>query len=183
MKGAALAAEATALDPLNAVCHALQIWTLLCIGNREEALLSGERAIALNPSDPAVQVNRALALAYDGRSGEAKELMAQAFRLEPLPPPWFAEFKGVIAFADGRYEETLAGVEHLTDFAWDTMYALACYAHLGRAEEARALLARLKQQGRAPDWQLGLSREPYRDASVRKRLAAGLEMALALTDG
>ncbi len=183
IKGAALAVEATALDPLNAHCHAIETWALLCVGNREAALLSSAKGMALNPSDPAMQVNRALALAYDGSIGEAEELMAQAFRLEPLPPPWFAEFKGVIAFAEGRYEETLAGVEHQTDFAWDNMYALACYAHLGKAVEARAMLARLKQQGRAPDWQLGLSREPYRDRSVWNRLAAGLEMALALADG
>ncbi len=179
LKGAALAAEATALDPMNAVCYTIETWALLCVGNREEALLNSEKGMALNPGDPAMQVNRALALAYDGRYSDATELMAQAFRLEPLPPPWFAEFKGVIAFAEGRYEETLAGVESLTDFAWDAMYALACYAHLGRPEQARAILAQLRQQGREPDWHLGLSREPYRDQTVWNRLRDGLNTALS----
>ena len=104
--------------------------------------------------------------------------MAQAFRLEPLPPPWFAEFNGVIAFAEGRYEEALTGVAHL-DFAWDNMYALACYALLDRPEPAKAMLARLKDQGRAPDWQLGLSREPFRDAKIHDRLRDGVMTALS----
>ena len=176
--GAALAAKATALDPTNAMCRISETWALLCVGNREAALLCSEKGMSLNPGDPAMQVNRALALGYDGKYAEAAELMGQAFRLEPLPPPWFAEFKGVIAFAEGRYEETLAGVEHL-DFAWDNMYALACYAHLGRPEPAKAMLAQLKEKGRAPDWQLGLSREPFRDAKVRNRLRDGVMMALS----
>ena len=176
--GAALAAKATALDPLNATCHSIETWALLCVGNREAALLCSGKGMALNPSDPALHVNRALVLGYDGRCGEAAELMAQAFRLEPLPPPWFAEFNGVIAFAEGRYEDTLAGVEHL-DFAWDNMYALACYAHLGRSEQAKAMLALLKRQGRAPDWQRGLSREPFRDANVRDSLREGVMTALS----
>ena len=139
---------------MNSVCHTVETWALLCNGNREAALLCSEKGMALNPSDPAMQVNRALALGYDGQFAEAAELMSQAVRLEPLPPPWFAEFKGVIAFAEGRYQDTLAGVEHL-DFAWDNMCALACYAHLGRPERAKTMLALLKQRGRAPDWQRG----------------------------
>ena len=176
--GAALAAKATALDPMNSVCHTVETWALLCNGNREAALLCSEKGMALNPSDPAMQVNRALALGYDGQCAEAAELMSQAVRLEPLPPPWFAEFKGVIAFAEGRYQDTLAGVEHL-DFAWDNMYALACYAHLGRPERAKTMLALLKQRGRAPDWQRGLSREPFRDAAVRDQLREGVMTALS----
>jgi pentatricopeptide repeat protein len=82
-------------------------------------------------------------------------------------------------FAEGRYEETLAGVEHIGAFAWDNMYALACYAHLGKPEQAWAMLARLKQQGRQPDWNLGLSREPYRDRSVWNQLRDGLNAALS----
>ena len=180
IKGAALAAQAAALDPFNALCYTAQAWALICVGNLDGALTSSEKGIAANPGDPAMLVNRALVLAYDGKCSDARELMAQAFRLEPLPPPWFAEFNGVIAFAEGRYEETLAGVEHIGEFAWDNMYALACYAHLGRPEQARAMLARLKQQGRQPDWHLGLSREPFRDQSVWNRLRDGLNAALGL---
>lgn len=176
--GAALAARATSLDPMNAMCRALETWALLCIGDREAALLCSETGIALNPGDPAMQAIRALALGYDGRYDEAAELMAQAFRLEPLPPPWFAEFKGVIAFAEGRYEEALAGVEHF-DFAWDNMYALACYAQLDRSEQAKAMLAQLKQKGRAPDWQLGIARQPFRDTRVRDKLREGVMTALS----
>ncbi len=176
--GAALAAKATALDPMNATCRHLETWALLCVGNREAALLCSENGIALNPGDPAMQAIRALVLAYDGRCGEAADMMAQAFRLEPLPPPWFAEFKGVIAFAEGRYEEALAGVEHL-DFAWDNMYALACYAHLERPEPAKALLAQIKEMGRATDWQRGISCQPFRDAKVRDRLREGVLTALS----
>ena len=59
------------------------------------------------------------------------------------------------------------------------MYALACCGHLGQAGLARATLARLRQQGRSPDWLLGVSREPYRDPAIRDRLKAGLKLALA----
>jgi TolB-like protein len=176
--GAALAARATALDPMSAISHAIKTWTSICVGNLDEALLASARGMALNPGDPAIQANRALALGYYGRYDEAAELLAQALRLEPLPPLWFAEFKGVIAFGEGRYEETLAGVE-LLDFAWDNMFALACYAHLGRPGPAKAMLAKLKETGRAPDWQLGLSRQPFRDPAVRDRLRTGVMKALS----
>ena len=104
--------------------------------------------------------------------------MAQAFRLEPLTPPWFAKFNGVVAFAEGRYEETLAGVEHL-DFAWDNIYALACCVHPERPKQAQSMLPQLKDKGRAPDWQRGISRETFRNANVQGRLREGVITALS----
>jgi hypothetical protein len=169
--------QAVALDPFNAPWYTAETWALICVGDLDGALASSEKGIAVNPGDPAMQVNRALALARDGKCGEARDLMAQAFRPEPLPPPWFGEFNGVIAFAEGRHEETLARVEPIGDFAWDNMYALACCANFGRAAKARAMLARLNEQGRQPDWHLGLSREPFRDRSVWNRLQDGLNAA------
>lgn len=179
IKGAALAAEAVSLDPLSAICHAIHGWSLLCVGNLDAALRASERAIALNAGDPNVLANRALALSYDGKYAEAQQMLAQARRLEPLPPPWFAEFAGINAFAEGRYGETLAGVEPVTEFAWDNMYALACYGHLGMADRARDMRAYLQRQGRNVDWRLGVSHEPYKDAGVRERLLAGLNAALS----
>ena len=138
-----------------------------------------ERGIALNPSDPNVLVHRALTLCYDGRTSEAKGLIIQAHRLEPIPPLWFGEFSGIIAFSEGRYEDTLAGVEPIPIPAWDIMYALACYGHLGEKAKTRRMLTELTNAGREIDWKFGISREPYRDPAIKQRLSDGLSKALA----
>ena len=175
-----LSAEAVVLDPLNAAIHTIRNIALLRNGDLEAALRASERGLSLNPGQPGMLANRALTLTYDGRTAEARDLMAQALQLEPMPPPWYARFKGVIDFAEGRYEEALAGVASQGDRAWDIMYALSCCGHLGRVEQARATLARLRREGRSPDWRLGVSREPYRNADPREQLIAGLKLAQAL---
>jgi hypothetical protein len=124
-----------------------------------------------------------LALTYDGRHDEARGLLAQANRLEPLPPPWFSEFAGVAAFANGRYEDCLAGVESVPEAAWDMMYALASYGHLGLKDRARNLLARIERLGLTLDFELGASRQPFRDPDVIERLQDGLTRALAWRAG
>jgi predicted Zn-dependent protease len=149
------------------------------VPNLDAALEVSKRSMALNPGDPAVLVNRALALAYDGKASEAHALLDLAGRLEPLPPAWYGEFAGVLAFAEGRYAETLEGTEPQAEFAWDTMYALASCGHLGLAERAKAILARFRQQGPDPNWLVGISHEPFRDKEVRERLVEGLNTALA----
>ena len=177
-KALELSAEAVALDPLKAQTHTIHNIALLRNGDLQGALRASERGLALNPGQPGMLANRALTLTYDGRTAEAGALMAQALRLEPLPPPWYARFIGVIAFVEGRYDEALTGVAPQGERAWDIMYTLSCCGHLGRTEQARATLARLSQQGRDPDWALGVSREPYRDTGLRERLMAGLKLAL-----
>ena len=178
-KGAALAAQAIIIDPFSAISHAIYNWTLLCTGNLDSALEVSKRSVALNPGDPGVLVNRALALSYDGKGPEAQALFDLARKLEPLPPMWFNELAAVLEFAEGRYMESLEGTEPFAEFAWDTMYALASCGHLGLAERAKEILSRFRQLGPDPDWLLGLSHEPFRDKEVRERLAAGLNMALA----
>lgn len=179
VKGEKYTAEAIAIDPFNAKCHAFRTWTLLCVGHLDAALDVSRRAMALNPGDPAVLVNRAFALIYDGKGTEAQRLLDLARRLEPLPPIWFSEIAGFLAFAEGRYAEALEGFEPLAEIAWDALYALASCGHLGLEERARAILARLRQHGPDPDWRVGVSHEPFRDKEVRERLVAGLNKALA----
>lgn len=179
LKGLEFTTQAISLDPSNAHAHAAHSWASLCVGDLATALRVSERGINLNPSDPNVLVHRALALGYDGRTSEAKDLIIQAHKLEPIPPLWFGEFSGIIAFSEGRYEETLAGVEPIPLPAWDIMYALACYGHLGNKAKARAKLAELTEAGRKLDWDLGISREPYRDPTIKQRLSDGVAKALA----
>jgi TolB-like protein len=178
-KGCEFTAQAIALDPTNAHCHAAHNWALLCFGELAGALRVSERSVNLNASDPNVLVNRALTLGYDGKTREAADLFSQAHKLEPIPPLWFAEFSGIVAFAEGRYAETLAGVEPIPIPAWDIMYALACYGLMGEKLKARATLAKLAEAGRNPDWALGVSREPYRDPAIRERLSEGIAKALS----
>ena len=177
-KGSMLTAKAIAIDPFSAICHAIHTWTLLCVGNLESALEVSKRSTALNPGDPGVLANRALALTYDGNGTEARTLLDLARKLEPLPPPWFDEYAGMLAFAEGRYADALKDVERTVE-CWDAMYALACCGHLGLADRARAITARFRQLGPDPDWLLGASHEPFRDKGVRERLIAGLNIALA----
>ena len=178
-KGSMLTAEAITIDPFSAISHAIHTWTLLCVRNLDAALEVSKQSMALNPGDPAVLANRALALTYDGKGAEAQALFDLARKLEPLPPLWFAEFAGLLAFAEGRYTEALEGTEPMAEYAWDTMYALASCGHLGLVERAKAILTRFRQQGPDPDWLLGVSHEPFRDKGVRERLVAGLKIALA----
>jgi tetratricopeptide (TPR) repeat protein len=178
-KGSVLTAEAIAIDPFSATSHAIHTWTLLCVPNLDSALDVSKRSMELNPGDPAVLANRALALIYDGKATEAQALLDLARKLEPLPPAWFGEFAGLLAFAEGRYAEALEGTEPQAEYAWDTMYALASCGHLGLGERAKSILSRFRQQGPDPDWLLGVSHEPFRDKSVRERLVAGLNIALA----
>lgn len=178
-RGAALTAEAVAIDPFSAISHAIHTWTLLCIGDRQSALEASRRAMALNPGDPAVLVNRAFALTYDGSNAEVRMLLELGRKLEPLPPLWFSEFAGLLAFSEERYAEALEGTLPLAEFAWDTMYALASYGHLGLADQARAIRQRFLQHGPEPDWNIGIAHEPFRDETVRDRLRAGLQITLA----
>jgi TolB-like protein len=177
-KAVELSAEAVALDPLKAEIYTIHTIALLRNGDLARALSASERGLALNPGQPGMLANRALTLTYDGRTAEARDLMAQALRLEPLTPPWYPRFNGVIAFVEGRCEEALAGVGPQSERAWDLMYALSCCGHLGRVEQARATLARLAETGRNPDWALGISREPYSDPLVRDRLSEGIRLAI-----
>jgi TolB-like protein len=178
-RGVELTAQAVALDPANGLILTGHAWALLRVGELDGALRASELSIALNPSDPHILVNHALALGYDGRAAEAADFLRHAQRLEPIPPLWFGEFSGIIAFADGRYEETLAGVEPIAESGWDIMYALACHGLMGEASKARATLARLAAVDRKPNWTLGVSREPYRMAAVRERLSDGIRKALS----
>ena len=52
IKGSILTAEAIAIEPFNAFCHAIHTWTLLCVGNLDSAIGVSKRAFELNPGDP-----------------------------------------------------------------------------------------------------------------------------------
>jgi hypothetical protein len=105
--------------------------------------------------------------------------MSQALRLEPIPPPWFGEYLGMLDFVDGNYGGAIAHQGPVSYPAWDIMYVLASLGHLGEASKAREMRVQLAADGRELDWALGIGREPHADPEIRQRLHEGIRKALS----
>ena len=120
-----------------------------------------------------------MTLMYAGRAAEALESFATTMRLDPLYPNLVLHFLAQAHFSLGEYE-TAAG--HLLDRiarnpATDSsrMLLAACYGHLGRMEDARAMWADLLKVN--PGFSLAQRERvlPYKDPREFQRIAAGLE--------
>ncbi len=109
----------------------------------DEALREYEKAYDLNPNDANVVTELGWGLALMGRAEEGIPLMQQAMRLNPFHPDWYWTNLGEGYFMAGRYEESVAALEQITQ-PWSRIYQVlaASYAQAGRSEDARAALAK-----------------------------------------
>ncbi|MBN33573.1 MAG: hypothetical protein CMM46_02125 [Rhodospirillaceae bacterium] len=62
-----------------------------CLGDNEQAINQGKRAITLNPNDVQAIFGDGLALAYGGRPDEAITLLMRAHELDPQAPGFMME--------------------------------------------------------------------------------------------
>jgi TolB-like protein len=177
--GVELAAQAVKIDPSDARCFLTCGWGQLWTHGLETAKGSLDQAIALNPSETDALADRALASAFECETAEARNWLARAAALNPIPPACCDETKGVVEFVENRYSEALPGFEMFPDGAWEMMYALACYGHLGQKDKVQAVLERFESEGRKPDFLAAAAREPFREPEVRDRLVAGLKLAFS----
>ena len=86
--------KAIAQDPVNAVLHAQQAFTLVCAERYELAMVEARKALALADRSPLSHWAIALSHFVQGRSAEAREPAEEAFR----QLPWHS---GVIGFLAG----------------------------------------------------------------------------------
>lgn len=118
-----------------------------------------ERAEALCPSEADCLMHMAPMWAYLGEPEKALGLAAKAFRLNPLHEPWYYFVGFMPHFVARRVGEAAAILERSPpDMMFEEAGLLAaCYAHLGRLDEARGLIPRFLGEfqaqilnGRAP---------------------------------
>jgi len=179
-KGLEVAARAVELDPASALCHTAVGLCQLWAQGVDAAAPSFEKALALNPGDPDVLCVVGQLRAYAGDLAASRDFLAQAFRLNPLPPLWFGEYRAIVDFIEGRYAEALPPFLAIPDSAFDAMYALACAGHLDDRAQVTACQSRFEAIIRRCDLLAAAKAEPFRDPEPRQRLVAGLEKALAL---
>jgi adenylate cyclase len=175
------ARRAVELNDQEPVSHMALGSVFLWRRNHEGALAECRRMIELDPNFAQGHSATGLSLMYAGRPAEALEAIAIAMRLDPHYSSIVLHFLAQTNFSLGNYE---AAVEQLrrriartpgTDSS--RMLLAACYGHLGRLEEARAMWAELMQVN--PDFSLAQRERvlPYKDPRDFQRIAEGLAKA------
>ena len=83
-----------------------------------------------------------------------------------------------MAFQEHRFRDAIPALLPCSELAWQMMYLIACYGHLGEKHEAEVIVARFAAQGRLLDFHAAAAREPYLDPAARERLVEGIRLAL-----
>ncbi|HZD27562.1 MAG TPA: CDC27 family protein, partial [Xanthobacteraceae bacterium] len=175
------ARRAVELNDQEPVSHMALGNVLLWRRDLDGALAECGRMIELDPNFAQGHSATGLALMYAGKQAEALEATAIAMRLDPHYPGIVLHFLAQANFSLGNYE---AAVEQLRKRIARTpgtdssrMLLAACYGHLGRLEEARAMWAELMQVN--PNFSLAQRERvlPYRDPRDFQRIADGLAKA------
>jgi len=137
-----------------------------------------DTALALNPNDAEVLTHCAGFENFVGRPAVALDLLHRVKRLDPLLSPWYFEIQGISLYQLRRYTEAadafermMAAPNHIDRFL------AACYAQLGRMEEARAKAAEaLKRQPGFTIRRFALI-EPYKSQADLDHMIEGMRKA------
>jgi adenylate cyclase len=182
--------EAARLDPQESRARlCLAFGHLRLTGNLELAKAQVEAAIALNPNDLDNYCFKGFLSTYMGELEDVLWCTSEAIRRAPNLPEKCLQSRVMAEYLLGRYADAIATFGRMSRppielFGW----VAACYAELGREEEARLTArqfrdrARVEKPGLAGDdaeaWKAYWARRfPARDRASVERLFEGLRKA------
>jgi TolB-like protein len=142
----ALAQKAVALDDADSPARYAIAGACFYRGQHELAKVHIEKALELNPNDYHNICAKGWFLAFSDHPADAVECSIEAMRLNPLTPDNCLFNIGMAEYVAGRYEEALAAFGKMK--GWGLMrpaWIAACYAQLGRDEQARAAAAEVRE--------------------------------------
>jgi len=149
----------------------------------EESLAAFRRAVNLNPSSAAAHCYLSHGLAFAGHSDEAIAHGEEAIRLSPLDPE-MAMFLGGIAvshYVAGRFQQALQYSSELLrlrpGFLGGQRMRCASLAQLGRLDEAREVLAMLRQEHHELSIAWIKASVPYQTPALMDRFLDGMRKA------
>ncbi len=136
------AQTAVELDKSNSMSHTSMGRVLYNLKEHDKAIAEFEQAISLNPENVWAYYFLAWTLMYAGRSQEAIPAFNKMMRSDPLNPEGALLGLGGSNLFAGKYEEAIPYFEKIIDggskFYRVYLDLAACYAALGRQEEAEA---------------------------------------------
>jgi TolB-like protein/Tfp pilus assembly protein PilF len=182
------------IDDSDAWSHGVFAQLLFLLRKDVEADIHFNRALALNPNDADVAAVFANILVYWGRWREALTRIGTAKRLNPFPPDIYHWYHALALYSGREYEPAVKALKAMRSHdRWSHGLLAACYAQMGRLEEARAEAEafvrerqrELQERREAPPpnpLDLALARaDRYRDSADREHFLDGLRKA-GLTD-
>jgi adenylate cyclase len=184
------AERAVSLDGEDSWSHAMLGLALFERMQDEEAEIHSRRAITLNPNDADAYANLGVALIYFGKREEGLGWIANAMRLNPFAPWWYHWYRVLGLYPAGEYEQAIQEIRQIRPI--DRLFRLylgACYAKLGRMEEAQTEIAIFVEERRdelaehgvsIPEDTIDLALERvnrYRSRADRDHLLDGLRKA------
>lgn len=137
-KALALAQRAVELDPDDNDCYA----KLAIVHNDrrefEKARHYLEQALALNPHDSQTWSHYAWYLTCVGENGRALDFLNRREAIEPFPPNWHWEIRGLACYGLRRYRDAVEAFGRMTtQNYWVHGYLAACHGQLGDPEAAK----------------------------------------------
>jgi len=174
----ASARTALSLDESDAACHEAMAYVSCHQRKFELAGVHYDRAIALNPNDVVIAVDRANWLTRTGKAEEALRALEAAMRRDPFPQTWFWEIRFTALFQLKRYPEAIAAIGNMSAFhPLHHTYLAAALTHAGRLEEARAEVAKFLKAKPEASIAFVAAAEPYSDPALLDHLLDGLRQA------
>jgi TolB-like protein/tetratricopeptide (TPR) repeat protein len=172
------AEKAVALDSSDAFCH--RTLAVIHLERKSFALAKYhlEAATQLNPNDIKLMANRGQFEVFAGEPTAALELLDQAKRLDPQLFVWYWQVRGLALYQLRSYADAAVAFEQLSPAPASTVrYRAACYAQLGRLNEAQAKATEALK--REPGFTLSryAQIEPYQSRAALDHIIEGLRKA------
>src|SRR3954447_9467022 len=170
---------AVQLDPLDPLAHAALAQALAMGGDRRQAALEFAEALRLNPDSVDILAGYAGWAADFDQAPEGAAAADRAVRLVPDYPVWTANMVAYGYFMTGRYEDaarTLARIPDESRVAQDYIEEASSLAALGRADEARLVVAKGLARLAALSIERHISRPDFTEAE-RVRYVATMRVA------
>jgi TolB-like protein len=178
------------IDDSDAWSHGVFAQLLFLLRKDDEAEIHFKRALAFNPNDADVAAVFGNILVYWGRWREALTWIDAAKRLNPLPPNLYHWYHALALYSGREYEQAIKALKEMRPpDRWSHGLLAACYAQMGRFDEARsesdAFISErqreLKERGEAPPrsrLDLAMTRaDRYRNPLDREHFLDGLRKA------
>jgi adenylate cyclase len=144
-----LSQKAVALDAADSTARCALASAYFYRNQHELAKIQIEKALALNPNDYDNLCAKGWLLAFSGELVEGIACSKEAMRLNPFAPEYCLFAIGVAEYVARRYEAAIGAFGKMASLGLlKPAFLAACYAQLGRDEQARAAAAEVLESAK-----------------------------------